>query len=221
MGLGALWRSTSQRWIVGGLAAAFAGFHVIALDLALQPTLERYGMFMLVPMFIVIAKALDAIARRSTLAGDATTAAAVSVCAAMTAGGYFYPLASRGGDAMITYRTGDVEPKLAAFEYIASSSGSAPVRIIAEDWFLYWTLRYFATPAGRIQVETVPDTNLPGGTRPAGARAPALPFPQRTFIVAFAGSGYAATLKPSMPLFTAVDPIGRPVVEVYEGAMVP
>jgi hypothetical protein len=192
-------------WLLAGIAIAFAGFHVVALGLALEQTLERYGLFMLVPLMLIIA-----------IPAGITATATVVLLAAITLGGYFYPLISRGGDpAMATYRTGDVEPKVAAFQFIDRDRAGKPARVIAEDWFLYWTLRYFAGPGGPVHVEPIPGGTLPGGAYPAGVAEPSTPDTDRTYIVIFAGSGYAATLRPNEPVFTASDPIGRPIVQVY------
>jgi hypothetical protein len=201
-------------WLCAGIAVAFAGFHVVAMGVALAPTSERYGVFMLVPMTIVLAIAIDAWIERHRWA-YAAAGLTTALMLAVLLGGYFYPLASFGGDAMTTYRTGATEPKLAAFEFVASDSGSDRVQVVADGWWLYWTLRYFAGPDGRITVDPAPNTNMPGGIRPAGAPAPAVPPSQRTYVIAFAGSPFPATLTSSAPIFTAVDPIGRPIVEVF------
>lgn len=221
LGWTSLRRQPYALWLIGGMAAAFAGFHVVAMDLALQPTLERYGMFMLVPMMVLLSIAMDAVTTRFRAIGIATTTAIVTLLGAMTVGAYFYPLIARGGDAMATYRTGAREPKLAAFEFIQSDSATAPVRVVAEDWFLYWTLRYFAGPNGPVHVEPVPGAQLPGGTRPTGAPEPAVPPPQRTYIVVYAGSQYPGMLALTGPAFTAFDPIGRPVLHVYSVPSLP
>lgn len=197
-------------WLLGGMIVAFAGFHIVAMDLALEPTLERYGLFMLVPMTIVVASA-----------GVVPAIATALLLSAITLGGYFYPLASRGGDAMTTYRTGIEDPKLAAFRFIDADRAGQTTKVIAEDWFLYWTLRYFAGASGPIHVEPVPGAALPGGTHPRGAAEHRAVPAQRTYIVAFASSGYAATLNPSQPIFSAVDPIGRPIVQVYRVPALP
>ncbi|HYE88797.1 MAG TPA: hypothetical protein VEA16_20695, partial [Vicinamibacterales bacterium] len=85
----------------------------------------------------------------------------------------------------------------------------------AEDWFLYWTLRYFAGPNGAVYVDPVPGASLPGGTRPRGAIEPARPALLRTYVVAYANSQYPAMRELTAPSFTAFDPIGRPVLHVY------
>jgi hypothetical protein len=202
-------------WLMAGIVVAFAGFHVVAMDVALSPTSERYGMFMLVPIVIVLAIAIDAATSRQLVIGRSAAMMMTAALVAVLVGGYFYPLATRGGDAMTTYRTGTREPKLAAFEFIEADSRADSVKVIAEGWWLYWTLRYFAGPNGRIHVEPVPNTNMPGGIRPAGAIEPIVPQAQRTYVVAFAGSGFPATLTGTGAVFTASDPIGRPIVQVF------
>lgn len=205
------------RWFLAGLALAFAGFHVVAMDVALTPTAERYGLFMLMPMTIAVAMALDAAMLERRVIGRALLAAAGLLMTGVLIGGYFSPLWLRGGDAMTTYRTGAREPKLSAFAFIEADSRDSPhVRVVADGWWLYWTLRYFAGPNGRIHVDVVPGSNMPGGTHPAGALVPPAPVPARTYYVAFAGSALPPGLLPSAARFTASDPIGRPIVLVFE-----
>ena len=203
-------------WLLAGIVIAFAGFHVVAMDAALLPTSERYGVFMLVPLVIAIAAAIDALTERNSMAGRAAVFVVATVMAAMLVGGYFVPLWARGGDAMTTYRTGATEPKVAAFAFIDSDSrGAESVRVIADGWWLYWTLRYLAGAEGRIHVDVVPGSNMPGGTHPAGAVVPPFPAPQRTYLVAFEGGAVPPGGAPSTPRFTARDPAGRPILHVY------
>jgi len=170
-----------------------------------------------VPMLIVLAIALDAAIDRLPIAGATGAAIAASLMIAMLAGGYFLPLWQRGGDAMTTYRTGRREPKLAAFEFIESDSGTAPsVSVVADGWWLYWTLRYFAGPNGRIHVEVTPGSNMPGGTHAAGATAAAVPPATRRYFVAFAGGALPGGMTAAEARFTSFDPIGRPIVHVFE-----
>ena len=84
--------------------------------------------------------------------------------------------------------------------------------MIADGWWLYWTLRYLAGAEGRIHVDVIPGSNMPGGTHPAGAVVPPFPAPQRTYLVAFDGG---AVQSGGAPLFTARDPAGRPILHVY------
>ena len=202
-------------WLLAGLAVTFAGFHIVAVPAALNPGLERYALFLLVPLVIVTAVALDAWIGTHTIPGMLTVAVFVTSMLAVLIGGYFVPLATRGGESAATYRTGASEPKLAAFNFIAANSGKGPITVIAEDWWLYWSLRDFAGASGRIHVEPAPSASIPGGVGPAGSMAPPVPSPTRTFVVAFAGSELPVTMTESGPLFTAVDPLNRPILHVF------
>ena len=213
------WRAfRNQRhamWLLAGLIVTFAGFHIVAVPAALSPGLERYALFLLVPLVIVTALAIDAWISTRGIPGVLAAAGFATSMLAVLIGGYFVPLATRGGESAPTYRTGASEPKLAAFAFIAANSGDGPVTVIAEDWWLYWTLRYFAGASGRIHVEPAPTASMPGGIRPPGAIVPPPPAPTRTFVVAFAGSEFPSTVTRSEPLFTAVDPINRPILNVF------
>jgi hypothetical protein len=202
-------------WLLVGVVVTFAGFHVVAVPAALTPGLERYALFLLVPLVIVTAVAIDAWISTQRIAGLLGAAMFAAAMAAVQIGGYFVPLATRGGGSAATYRTGAVEPKLAAFEFIAAESGGGPITVIAEDWWLYWSLRYFAGANGRIHVEPARSASIPGGTHPAGAIVRPPPPPARTFVVAFAGSEFPSTLTRAEPLFTAVDPVNRPILHVF------
>ena len=202
-------------WLLCGVAVAMAGFHVVAVPAAFQPGFERYALFLLVPLIVLTAVAIDALAERSILAGVAATTVMTVAALAVIVGGYFVPLATRGGDGPQTYRTGAVEPKLAAFRFIDADRGAGAVTIVAEDWWLYWSLRYFAGVDGPIHVEPAPSTSIPGGVRPAGVAAPARPAASKTYVVAFAGSAFPATLARASAVFTAVDPLGRPILQVF------
>ncbi len=202
-------------WLLAGAVATFAGFHIVAVPAALNPGLERYALFLLVPLVIVAAVALDAWIGTQRVAGVLAAAIFAASMVAVLIAGYFVPLATRGGESAATYRTGATEPKLAAFKFIAANSGDRPIRVIAEDWWLYWSLRYFAGAGGRISVEPAPSASIPGGVRPAGSIVLPAPPPTRTFVVAFAGSEFPPTLTRSAPVFTAVDPIDRPILNVF------
>lgn len=201
-------------WLLVGMLIAFAGFHVVAMDVALTPTAERYGVFMLVPMVLALSLGIDAAWARRPGVAKAATAATTALMVAMTIGGYFVPLYTRGGDAMTTYRTGSVEPKRAALAFIeADSRGAGSVRVVADGWWIYWTLRYLAGANGRIHVDVVPGSNMPGGTHPAGAVPRAVPSPERSYLVSFEGGTLPEDQ--SGALFTARDRVGRPILNVY------
>jgi hypothetical protein len=203
-------------WLLAGTAASFAAFHIVAGPSAMQAGFERYALSLYVPLVIGFGIAIDAAWRTRPVAGASAATAIGVLSAAVLAGGYFYPLAATGGEGAATYRTGHVEPKAAAFDFIAADAAdAAAVTVVAEDWWLYWTLRYFAGPGGPIHVEPAPGADIPGGVRPPGASPARIPPAERTYAVAWAGSNWPRTLTSEPPVFTAADPIGRPILAVY------
>ena len=209
------WRSVRSRphtlWLAGGTIVSLVIFHVVAGPAALEPGHERYALFALVPLAILGSMTLDGLAESRARLAAVMAAIVWATSIAVAVGGYFLPLA-RGGHSEMTFRTGAVEPKLAAFRFIESDShGAGVVVVVTEDWWTYWTLRYLAGADSRIHVEVEPQVQMPGGLRPAGAIAPVYRTPpDKTYLVAFEGG-----TRDQRPVFTAVDPSARPILNVF------
>lgn len=205
-------------WLVGGFLASFAAFHIVGGPTALMPGRERYGLVFLVPEMVLCASAIDALWDSKALLSRAAIAVAVVSFTALTVGGYFVPLLTRGGDARLGLRTGVVEPKVAAFEFLKADAGSAEVvEVIADDWHLYWPMRYLAGRDKRFHLELTEGANAPGGLRPAGVPPEPYPHPpDRVYALVFEGDGVWRRLSGLglKPAFTAFDPIGRPILHV-------
>ncbi|HEX4143653.1 MAG TPA: hypothetical protein VHY91_08980 [Pirellulales bacterium] len=90
---------------------------------------------------------------------------------------YFLVFGSSGGDSHVAFRTAPVEPKLAALEAIEADQQpldrSAPhgtqrqIWIVADSWWSYWPLAYFATP--RRDVHVVAEEQWPAESRQVAA----------------------------------------------------
>lgn len=208
----------SGPWLLAGIAASLVAFHVVAGPEALQPGRERYGMFLLTPLVILCAIGFAAGTERMPRASFAITALLCLTLFAVLIGGYFAPLIRRGGDTHQAFRTGPVEPKAAAYTFIRNASGADNVEVIAEDWWLYWPLKYLASRDAHVFVNIMPTAAVPGGLRPAGAPAPAPPpNPQKRFAVVFdGGAAWSRMRSDSTTVFSALDPIGRPILHVLE-----
>ncbi len=210
--------SGRMAWLTGGFLASLAAFHIVGGPTALMPGRERYGLVFLVPEIVLCATAIDALwSSRATLSRAAFAIAVVSF-AALTVCGYFVPLLTRGGDARPGLRTAVVEPKVAAFEFLKADAGSAEViQVIADDWYLYWPMRYLAGGDKRFHVELTEGANAPGGLRPAGVQPEPYPHPpDRVYALVFEGDGVSRRLSELglKAAFTAFDPIGRPILHV-------
>ncbi len=213
-------RPAWSAWLLGGLGFGLAIYHVVAGPLSLRPGFERYATCLVVPLVILCGVALDALIRRSQRWGLAMTGLLWSMLLTVLVSGYFVPLAARGGDAPHhdTYRTGSEEPKLAAFRFIEQDSrGLNDVAVFAEDWWLYWPIRYLAsTERDRLKVEPLGSQGIP--LYPPGAIRPSYDGPpSRVYAMVFAGNpGAQAMRAAAAPVFTAADPIGRPILFVFQ-----
>ena len=198
-------------WFIAGLVVSIVSFHVVAGPRALEPGTERYAMFLVVPLAIFCAWGLDALGTIAYTAG----AVLCGLLAVVLTFGYFQPLVAEGGHGPSFYRTGPIEPKLAAFDFVNAHSRDVELAaVFAEDWWLYWPIRYLAWHERRLHVEMLGHYDRwlvpPGGARRQYARPP-----DRVYAVVFHGTEYAQALVTSgTTLFSATDPLGRPILDV-------
>lgn len=207
------YRTPSWRvgWYGAGLVLSVVSFHVVAGQRGLEAGTERYAMFLMVPLSMLAASGLASLGRT----GTATALVLYGTLGAVLTVGYFIPLVREGGHGHSTYRTGAVEPKLAAFEFVKAHSRDAEVvALFAEDWWLYWPTRYLAWHDRRLHVEMLGGYErwlVPPGGRPRSYEQ----APDRVYAVVFAGGEYWETLRgEATMLFSAADPLGRPIVHV-------
>ncbi len=196
-----------QAWLGAGTLLALALFMVAGGPAEVQPGLDRYALFLLVPLTIITALAVDVVP-----ASFAATATGLIVAAMLivSAQGFFLPMLKHGGDGHVAFRTGDTEPKRAAADFIrAHASGSTIV--MCDDWWSYWPLRFLLHDQGRISVGLMPTASFPPGVR---ERLPAIPAgADAIYAVLFEGDPQAARY--GTPLFTSRDPGGRVILNVF------
>jgi len=194
--------------LTGGLLVSLAAFYPIAGLHAIRPGWERYAMFLVVPSLIVVARAIAGLEiGRLAAAGQFVFTMAVSAFLLANVWRWYYlPQWKTGGQSELTFRTGPVEPKRAAFELIAAAAPDEPITILAEDWWCYNPLLYLA--AGRPNIEVWPL-----------ASAPAVPTGRRCFIVGFHGGlcdQWFAQLGQDVAAQPVFDYGSRPVLHVRD-----
>jgi hypothetical protein len=197
-------------WLLAGMAASVVLFMIAAGPGALEPGYERYALFLLVPLIIVVALGLVTLfERRATLVALVVSTGLLIV----TTSGYFAPLLTTGGAAHIAFRTGPVEPKQAAADFIRAQAATG-VLVVCHDWWSYWPLRYLLHGDDRIIVSIAADANLPPGV---SDRLPTAPTAHgaATYEVVLEGGDGSAGVARRVPVFTATDAAGRPVVHVF------
>lgn len=201
---------TPAAWLLAGLVLSLAVFTVVAGPNAVRTSYERYLLFLLVPLAIAIASGIDTLppARAAAVALVLT-----SGLSGLTWAGYFSPLLERGGEAELSFRTGAVEPKRAAYEFAKSASAGRAL-VVCHEWWTYWPVRFLAAQSPDVVVALADDAPLPPGVR---ERIPQ-PVPPRdadVFDLVFEGGVGADAHSGEQPAFTASDAAGRPVVHVF------
>jgi len=197
---------------VAATGVALGVFYLVTGTSALEPGKERYALWCVVPVLFCIALGLRAWATtpRRTLA----VRAGVCLLAAAALGSFqvrfLHDLDVTGGRAHRAFRTGVVEPKAEALRLIREASGGE-AWIVAEDWWLYWPLRYLVDG----------DPRTPVSIFPQGPEAGALlrdALERRAYLVGFEGEEVDRALgsgEYAQRIRTVDDPAGHPILHVY------
>jgi hypothetical protein len=155
-------RPTLDYGLVVACAIMWLGFYAFAGPQALRPHAERWGLCLIAPATLVVARGLTAWMEWSPRIRSLTIAAAGFVAASLLTSFYlnfFRAFATTGGRSHLAYVTAPIEPKQQALEYILAKSGSAEhVTIATRQWWLFWPIAYLATDHPNVSVLM----NVPG-----------------------------------------------------------
>ena len=134
--------------LVAGWVASLAGLYIVAGLWTLQPGLERFG-FALVPVTVLAIAAVVGrhveVERVRPLFQPLLAAVAIPLLAGFWLC-YLRPLDSGEARPKPGSWTGPVDPNRLAVETIARAAARSArnVRVIAEDWWIYWPAAYYA-----------------------------------------------------------------------------
>ncbi len=149
-------RCLGLSWLV-----MLVGFFVVAGPGSIAPHFERYGMCLIAPAALLVSRGLAwwwESRRRGWV--DAVLAGGAWLWLAAFYLGYFVFIEQTGGAAHRTFRTAEVEPKLAAFQFVRShSEPDRPLCIVCDEWWNYWPVAYLASNDPRVRVELPGDPN--------------------------------------------------------------
>jgi hypothetical protein len=138
-----------DRALLAACAATWLGFFAIAGPEALRPHAERWGLCLVVPSTIVLARGLAAWIASRPQWRLVPIGLALLVAAALLASfhvNYFRFFAVTGGRGHLTYATAAIEPKQQALAYIlARTQGDRHIVIATHQWWLYWPMAYLAS----------------------------------------------------------------------------
>jgi hypothetical protein len=130
-------------------AGTLFGFYAFAGPQALRPHFERWGLCLIVPTILVLARGGSAWIESSPKMRWPKIAAATLVASCWLTTfyiNYFREFAISGGRSHITYVTAKTEPKQQAWERIrGQTTGLRSVVVLTQQWWLYWPIRYLAS----------------------------------------------------------------------------
>ena len=142
--------------LIVACATMWLAFYAFAGPQALRPHAERWGLCLIVPGTLFLARGLTvwiewtAGIRRLTIAALALAAAGVLTSFYVN---YFREFATTGGRSHLTYVTAATEPKQQALEQIlARATGPNRVMIITQQWWLVWPIGYLAAERPNVSV---------------------------------------------------------------------
>lgn len=132
-----------------GWLSTTLGFLLVAGPEALRPHWERYGLCLVLPGALLVARATSilwleraAFGRTAALVG--LTIAWFLVCD--FGASYFAFIHRTGGESQETFRTASVEPKQAALDTVlAHRAANRTTRVVVGEWWNYWPLAYLAS----------------------------------------------------------------------------
>ena len=163
-------------------AGTWLAFYSIAGPQSLRPHAERWGLCLIVPSMLVLARGLTAWIVWRPNWRAVPIALSCLVAAALLSSfhvNYFTTFATTGGRGHLTYATAAIEPKRQVLELILERSAGDPVAIATDQWWLYWPIRYLATDHREVSV------TMTGTSDPDSA---GVPIGGRVFFVEFAGT---------------------------------
>jgi hypothetical protein len=212
--------------LIAGTLASIVAVTVVGGEHPFVPGWERYAMFLTVPSCLVLACLLapptgDERDGAQAHVPSAPLVAIAFVCITWLAVfvlHYHVPLDTERSRSYPVFSTGVVEPKAAAFDGIESDAPQGRVRILTEDYWTYWPMRYFAAREERIHVENFDQAKLRAAVATGPVTGPA------TFAVGFAAGGLARSLdrqlrfpgaRPVLSQKTYADSSGEPILTVW------
>lgn len=149
-------RSRLDDGLIAACTMTWIIFFAVAGPDALRPHFERWGLCLLVPGALVLARGLSAWIEWRPRLRWWTIGLASLVATALLASfyvNYFREFATTGGRSHLTYITAPIEPKQRALEFILHQRpGPGRVRVVAKQWWLFWPIAYLATEHPHVSV---------------------------------------------------------------------
>ena len=139
-----------------GVLLSLAVFFVVAGPRGVQPHLERYAIWTIVPISLAVSRGVSWWLRPEFRYRSVALAAGVSVAVGLLFGFerlYFQVFDTTGGDSHLAFRTADIDPKQRALQHILNHRRTDRTSlIVSESWWTYWPLAYLASASDNVRV---------------------------------------------------------------------
>jgi hypothetical protein len=209
-------------YFVGSLVVSLVIFFAIAGPGAVSPNSERYALWMTVPHLLIGAIAWEHIAQRLQRPWTAHATAWLVCCALLASFSvqYFHRLHVSNSVTENAFATADVEPKQQAFALIEKhvQQDGLP-RILAEDWWTYWALKYLSLGSHKAHYEvSILDTNWDTRFPRDFTLAPKPVNSANVFLVGYVGGALDGAVQSRWPMMQrkVISGYGaRPVLAVF------
>ncbi len=149
-------RESADVCLAIGAALTVFLFFLIAGPAAIAPHFERYGICLVAPAAIVLARGIVwwLLPRGWRWWGAMASWSAVAwLLLAGFHAHYFRFFEQTGGESHDTFRTAEMEPKLQAFRIAtAGREIDEPLWIVTDEWWNYWPLEYLARGGKNVRV---------------------------------------------------------------------
>jgi hypothetical protein len=159
----------AEHGVVAGWLATIPAFYALAGNMALQASIERYALVLVVPTLVAVTVLLGAVGER--MGRRWLVPAGVGVMGVLALVGfadrYLAAIEATGSTSETGFWTGPVEPKAEAFRLIAIEAGArGGARVVTEDYWTFQPLAYLAhgTKVEVVEAQSAPRAPLPGGT---------------------------------------------------------
>jgi 4-amino-4-deoxy-L-arabinose transferase-like glycosyltransferase len=171
-----------ERCLAWATALILVSFYLVAGPDAIAPHFERYAICLIAPCAVLLALGWSHWLRFAENPRDPSAKSSrLRKCRVRVAGmvlaatawlwliyfyrDYFVVFETTGGTSHVAFRTAPIEPKLAALNAMLKAenrnqngnSEKKPIWIVADSWWSYWPLAYFATDRPDVRVVAAED----------------------------------------------------------------
>ncbi len=149
-------KDTRAMAVVIGWILSIIAFYLVGGLLGVHPGTQRYALFIVIPTLYCLYLLWGAFVgkeREQHLVVGAFFVSALFLL--LFASGFINKFVETGGRSHLLYQTAAIDPKRQAFDLISQRQEGRPTLVVAEDFWIYQPMRYFAQKSPSFEVAQV------------------------------------------------------------------